>query len=163
MMGYTQNNNFDDVTNIKIDENNFVLKFKEVNDSAEFKKLKLKYYPVYMMDKPYFMAMIEFLDSYSKSAGLSTDLTKLYNIRDSISEQKEKLLNEVVTNQEKRVDLYKDSYNDLVKINEQLSKQLENCTRLASDGCKQKNRNSVLYGILGGMVTGLMIGVLIGN
>ena len=163
LTGYSQNSNFDDIANIRVDENNFVLKFREINDSNEYKKLKVKYYPVYIMDKQYFTMLLEFLDSYSKSAGLSSDLTRLYVIRDSISEQKEKMLNGVIGSQEKRVDLYKDSYDDLVKINEQLSKQLENCAKIADQNCLQKNRNSVFYGILGGIVTGLVIGVVVGK
>ena len=67
----------------------------------------------------------------------------------------------LVSIQDKRVELYQKSYNQLLDINKQLSNQFDKVYDLSLTEAKKSKVNGVIYGILSGLVAGITIGVII--
>jgi hypothetical protein len=131
---------------------NYRLEFYTINNINDIELYKCPY-PAYIMDTHNYRIILETLRLMtSRSQEIATLKKNLNNYRDLHHEY-----DTLMAMQNKRVRLYKESYDQMSGINRQLGEEFDNIYAL----CRKKERKNKVHAFISGTCTGLLAGLIV--
>ena len=136
--------------------NHYRLELFKITSNNQFKNYR-PVLPFYMIDSLNYQVIKTTLQLMTSRKNEILELKENLNSYRNLANEHDTVL----LLQEKRVELYQKSYNQLIETNKQLSSQFDKVYDLSLKEARKSKLNNFMYGILAGMVAGITIGVVI--
>lgn len=144
-----------------IHNTNYSFDYKKISKSRDLRRLKIqKNTPVYVFGQDFMRKLQTTLNTYSKNNNDLTSINKIAKLDIELCDKQKIYLDSIISFQTQRIELYKSSYTELLKICDEYKKQLDDCIVISR---KKNRKRKTIIGIIGGVLGGFVIGYIVAD